>query len=90
MGGVADSQTGQKPLKLPFLTRISPFVFPDLKDLGKFSPKKEFFWPRVKTALRPSALRLAENGKKRPIHGKWGVFLPKNRPLGKKRPIYRE
>ena len=33
--------------------------------------------PRVKTALRPSALRLAENGKKRPIHGKWGVFYPK-------------
>ena len=32
----------------------------------------------------PSAFHLAENGKKRPIHGK---FLPKNRPLGKKRPI---
>ena len=31
---------------------------------------KPLFWPRVKTALRPSALRLAENGKKRPIHGK--------------------
>ena len=35
VGGVADSQTGPKPPKSPFLTRISPPVFPNLtKTLG--------------------------------------------------------
>ena len=46
-------KTSNHPRKLPFLTRISPFMFPNLtktlgwlggfKILGKFSPKKNFF-----------------------------------------------